>query len=135
MNIRIITPILFLLTLCLAPFALATTGTDALADPSALGSPWAALIIAITPIIIALIKNIAPRIPTFIIPVIAPLIGWLLSFLATWLAGVEVSWWQGLLLGLTGVGLREVVSNFTKPAKTVEDNAATPSFGENLTDT
>jgi hypothetical protein len=68
----------------------------------------AALITLITPIIIWGIKKAAPHIPTAWLPIIAPVLGAGLAVLAHFTAGIEVNWWQGVLLGSAGVGLREL---------------------------
>ena len=113
----------------------AADGANVLNDASALESPWAALIIAITPILVAAIKAIAPRIPTWLVPISASLIGCVLAFAGSYFAGVDVNWWQGLLLGLGGVGLREILNQIAKPHKTVLENDHQPSYGEGEGDT
>lgn len=106
----------------LAPAALAADAAGALGDPSTLGDPWAALIIAITPFIVAGIKLLAPKMPTKLLPVIAAVTGLALTLPAHYLAGIDVNWWQGLLLGIAGVGLRELYDQLKQASHTVEGN-------------
>ena len=128
--------LLLIIAVWLTPLAVhAADGASALNDASALESPWAALIIAITPILVAAVKAIAPRIPTWLVPISASLIGCVLAFAGSYFAGVDVNWWQGLLLGLGGVGLREIINQLAKPHKAVWQNDLLPSCGEGEGDT
>ena len=88
----------------------AADAAGAVGNPAALGDPWALLITGLTPFIIAGVKTLLPRIQAKLLPALAGLVGLALTLPSQYLAGINVNWWQGLLLGLGGVGLRELYS-------------------------
>jgi hypothetical protein len=69
----------------------------------------AALIALLSPLVTAGVKLLWERIPTGLIPVVCSAAGLALALAAHYVAGLDVTWWQGLLLGLAGIGVREVV--------------------------
>ena len=90
--------------------AFAQTNTVAVSGVSAPPSvsPWLALIPIAVPVAIALLKKAAPKIPGWLLPIIAPLMG-AAADIALNYAGVATlgAGWSALL-GSAGVGLREV---------------------------
>lgn len=78
------------------------------------------IIIALTPVIIAAVKMLIPKIPKAALPIVAPLLG-----AAADIAGHYAGLWQsngavGAVLGMAGVGLREAYDQGKKvitPAK------------------
>jgi hypothetical protein len=76
------------------------------------------LIAVLVPIVIAAFKALIPRIPTWALPLIAPLLGAGGDVAIGVLAGVESSGLAGALAGLAGVGVREVVDQARKALPT-----------------
>ena len=105
-------------------YAYAADAADVFNDPSALGSTWATLITALTPFIVAGIKWVIPKMPTKLIPLIAGVIGLALALGAHYFIGLDVNWWQGVLLGIAGVGLRELYDQLKQKTHTVAENDA-----------
>jgi hypothetical protein len=67
-----------------------------------------AVITAITPILIALLKIAVPKIPKQLLPVIAPVVGVLVEYVSTSIGTAGTSWWLAAIGGSAGVGLREL---------------------------
>lgn len=67
------------------------------------------LIAVVVPVVIAGIKLAWDRIPKFLLPVVAPFLGIAADFVISWGASVPMMGWKAALLGMAGVGLREVV--------------------------
>ena len=84
---------------------------------AAMGMP---LITAVVPVAVAAIKRLLPRLPKPLLPVLAAALGPAADALLAWLASVPVIGWQAALLGLAGVGLREVVDQTAKALKPKE---------------
>lgn len=72
------------------------------------------IIVALTPIVIAGIKKLAPRIPTMLLPFIAPLIGLALNYIASFATGHAANPIVGAVAGALGVWLRELVDQTKK---------------------
>lgn len=72
------------------------------------------LIAAVVPVIVAAFKKLLPKVPTFLLPLLAPLLGAAGDFLLSLLAGVPATGWKGALAGLAGVGVREIVDQTKK---------------------
>jgi hypothetical protein len=76
---------------------------------------WVNLIIAgLTPVVIAGIKFITPRIPGVALPFIAPAIGLALAQIEAWVTGNPASLVLGAAAGGLGVFLRELVDQSKK---------------------
>jgi hypothetical protein len=69
----------------------------------------AALIALAAPLVTAVVKWLWVKIPTGLIPIICSVAGLLIALAAHYVAGWSVTWWQGLLLGIAGIGVREIV--------------------------
>jgi hypothetical protein len=67
------------------------------------------LIALIAPLVTAGVKLLWPKIPAGLIPVVCAAAGLLLAIGSHYIAGLNVTWWQGLLLGIAGIGVREIV--------------------------
>jgi hypothetical protein len=76
------------------------------------------LIAVLVPIIIAAFKNLLPKVPSWALPLLAPILGAAGDAVLALLAGVPVTGWQGALAGLAGVGVREVVDQAKKAIPT-----------------
>jgi hypothetical protein len=72
------------------------------------------LIAVITPLLIAGIKLLVPKIPRVWLPILAPLLGVLLEWIAHLATGATLNVWAGVALGAAGVGLREAVTQIHK---------------------
>jgi len=86
---------------------------------------WQTIIVAITPVLIEVIKWAAPKIPGKIIPIVAPALGAMAD-----MAGSYAGLWAsnpiaGALLGMAGVGLRELYDQLMK-SKIAAGDAQTP---------
>lgn len=68
----------------------------------------------LAPLAVALAKTISARLPRWTLPLIAGLIGGLIDICAALLTSHEFSGANGVLLGLAGVGLRELVDQLRK---------------------
>jgi hypothetical protein len=68
-----------------------------------------ALIPVIVPLIIALGKWAVPKVPAWILPILAPALGALVDFLSSWATGSTASPALGAILGSAGVGVRELL--------------------------
>ena len=103
----------YFLLFCLTPLIL--LGQDTNAVPIGDGEPVAhglnllnLLITGLTPIIIYGVKAVVPKIPKFLLPVAAPLVGIAVDFVLR-KVGLETSGsFQAALWGAAGVWLREV---------------------------
>jgi hypothetical protein len=93
--------------------------TDALAgstSASASGSTqwWEALIPVAVPVVIAGVKLALPKIPSVVLPVLAPVLGAALEIVLHYSGLVDGNGVLGAVLGAAGVGLREVVDQVKK---------------------
>lgn len=89
----------------------AEAGGGETADPA---SPWIALIPLVVPVLLAVLRVLAPKIPKVLLPILAPLLG-AGADIALHYAGVStmgVVW--GAVLGSAGVGLRELADQIRK---------------------
>lgn len=68
-----------------------------------------ALIPVLVPLIIAIGKWALPKVPAWILPILAPALGALVDFLTTWATGATSSPALGAILGSAGVGVRELL--------------------------
>lgn len=87
----------------------AEAGATAPATSPASNSLLLALIPVIVPLIIALGKWALPKVPVWILPILAPALGALVDFLAAWATGATASPALGAILGSAGVGVRELL--------------------------
>lgn len=78
----------------------------------------APVIIAAVPILVLFIKKAIPERFTFVLPLIATALGPLLDFVSLKATGVGHGALSGVLYGMSGVALREVIDQVKKfPAK------------------
>lgn len=98
----------------------AQAAADVVAE-TALALTWQqALIPVLTPLIIAGVKMLLPRIPKMWLPLAAPVVGLLIDLVSHFALQTELSPMAALALGAAGVGLREaqkqVVATLGKPS-------------------
>lgn len=62
----------------------------------------------LVPLILAGVKQVGPKLPTWVIPLAAPVLGVVLDFLNSLLTSHASNFWYGAALGLLGVAVREV---------------------------
>jgi hypothetical protein len=87
------------------------------AAPAPAPLTWVQAVIAIiTPVIIAGVKLLVPRIPRLWLPILAPLVGLLVDVAAHFAAGTALNPTLALALGAAGVGLREAVDQLKQAA-------------------
>jgi hypothetical protein len=102
--------------LCFASFAHAADETIVISEP---GFTAQTIVQWLTPIIVPLVitgvKKIAPSIPTWLIPVLAPILGMILDIINTAATNNSSNLLVGALLGLAGVGVREIKTNIIRP--------------------
>lgn len=72
------------------------------------------LIALVVPVIVAAFKKMLPKVPSWALPLLAPILGAAGDAILAVLAGVPMTGWQGALAGLAGVGVREVVDQTKK---------------------
>lgn len=63
----------------------------------------------IVPIVIEAVKFISPKIPSWIIPILAPILGGLVGILSNAALQANGNLFVAVALGMAGVGLREIV--------------------------
>jgi len=81
--------------------------------------PWQlSLIPLLTPLIIAGVKILIPKIPANIIPILAPILGLILAIINNLATPETINPWLGATAGLAGVGIREILDQFKKLAGT-----------------
>src|SRR5881398_3050631 len=81
-------------------------------DSETIGKLAALLIPVLVPFLIAGIKALIPKLPTWILPILAPILG----ALSAAVSGVADPG-TGAVLGLAGIGVREVADQTRKAAK------------------
>lgn len=72
------------------------------------------LIPVLTPLVIAVLKKAVASLPPIALPILAPIIGVLIEAVAQAFGVSSVGATGGALLGLSGVGVREVVDQVKK---------------------
>jgi hypothetical protein len=72
----------------------------------------------LTPILVAGIKKVMPKIPPALIPPIAISLGAIVNALGTVSLGNDPSIWKAVLLGFASIGVRELQNNFRQPSPT-----------------
>lgn len=75
------------------------------------------IIAAVVPIVVAGFKKLLPSVPPFLIPILAAIIGPGGAVLVSWLSGIEANGWVLALLGVAGVGIRELFDQLGKAIK------------------
>jgi hypothetical protein len=76
------------------------------------------LIAVLVPIVVAAVKKMLPKVPSWALPLLAPIIGAAGDAILAVLAGIPMTGWQGALAGLAGVGVREIVDQTKKALPT-----------------
>lgn len=76
------------------------------------------LIAVLVPIVVAAVKKMLPKVPSWALPLLAPIIGAAGDAILAVLAGIPMTGWQGALAGLAGVGVREIVDQTKKAIPT-----------------
>lgn len=67
------------------------------------------LIPLVVPILVAIGKSALPKVPTWLLPILAPALGALIDYLGSLATGAGASPILALTLGSAGVGLREIM--------------------------
>lgn len=76
-----------------------------------------ALIPILVPLLVWGVRSILPKIPKAALPILSPILGALLDALLAYIAGGQWSPIAGAALGAAGVGLREIVDQLNKSAR------------------
>lgn len=104
--------ILFLLI-----FNLGLAADDAPAAPQALPDQIVAWLTPIlVPLVLAGVKKVGPKLPSWIIPLLAPVLGLLIGFINNLVTSNSGNLWLAAGLGLLGIAVREV-KEAVAPAK------------------
>lgn len=116
--------VLALLTIPLLVLAAdSVTDTPVAAPAGNANSLLLAIIPVLVPLLVALGKWALPKVPTWILPILAPALGALVDFIATWTVGATSNPVLGAVLGSAGVGVRElfdqVKGRMSEPVKTL----------------
>jgi hypothetical protein len=111
-DLRFKTAFTFLVILLTAMIAWSADGAPASGPATATAvSIWTILTPVLVPVVIALLKiglmYWGAKIPKALIPVIAPILGAGIDYITSGTLGAGTAW--GAALGLSGVGLREIV--------------------------
>lgn len=72
------------------------------------------LIPVLVPLVIAIGKFFVPKVPGWILPIVAPALGALIDYINTLVSGTNASPLIGALLGSAGVGVREIYDQVKK---------------------
>ena len=107
-------PYLIAAAALLTPALVLAQDTAPVPSPDSLQALALALITAATPMVIALVKWAAPKIPSVYLPFAAPLVGMLVEMLAHVATGVGVAPLVAAFAGLAGVGAREATDQLRK---------------------
>lgn len=92
-----------------------STNITALPDVPTSPADWVnVLILAVTPIIIAGIKWLMPKVPKMVLPILAPLLGIAVDQLAAFATGHQSNLVLAALLGASGLWLREAIDQAKK---------------------
>lgn len=75
------------------------------------------LIPVVVPLLIAAIKKLIPKIPGWMLPVLAPILGAAVDIASFYATGVSLGPVWGAALGSAGVGLREVIDQLKQRVK------------------
>lgn len=90
---------------------------DAPATTASAGITAANLVLWLTPIItplaIAGFKKVLPQLPSWTLPILAPLLGMALDLINHFATGANLNLATATLLGLAGVGVREIKDQLT----------------------
>lgn len=107
--------------------AVAQDVVDVAAEPFPIEGVVAGLIAILTPVVLWGIKKVPfMNLPTWTLPILAgTVIPMLLNWIATLAANPEIPWYAAPLLGLVGVGLREVIDQLAKIGR-AKQTAPTP---------
>lgn len=71
----------------------------------------------IVPLVIAVLKFVVARLPSWLLPILAPILGGLADAGIAWASGSTANPMLGAVLGSAGVGLREIVDQLKKAGK------------------
>jgi hypothetical protein len=82
--------------------------------PDSAQALYVSLILAATPLVIALVKWLAPRVPKVALPIAAPFVGMLVTVIANYSTGNSLSPMTAALVGLAGVGVREAYDQLSQ---------------------
>lgn len=72
------------------------------------------VIVALVPILVILFKKMIPDRYAVFYPLIATALGPVLDYLSTYLTGLAAAPGRGLLMGMAGVALREIIDQLRK---------------------
>lgn len=80
------------------------------------------LVPVIAPLATALVKWLTPRIPPWALPTLCAALGTLATYIATATTSADLNPWLGILLGVAGIGVREILDQTKKAIKPPEEN-------------
>ena len=100
-----------LLTVTLAAFAQTNApGTLPVELPKTLSQYWDLAIAAVSPLIVTGLWKLMPKIPSAVVPLMAPVVGIGLGLLLNWLAKANLGWVDMAKAGALAVFVREVTN-------------------------
>lgn len=71
----------------------------------------------LVPLIIALFKKVSPKIPTWALPALAPILGALVGVISNYALAANGNLVVAAALGLAGVGVREIIDQLKPEPK------------------
>lgn len=78
---------------------------------------WVQMLIPVlVPLLIAVGKLLVPRIPSWLLPIVAPILGGIVDAIGAFASGGATNTVLAMALGSAGVGLREIVDQMKKAA-------------------
>ena len=108
---------LLFVSMAFAQDAAATAAATAAAPSAMAGITSANIVTWLTPVLVPLVlaglKLVAPKLPTWVIPIAAPVLGMLIDFVNSLATSHASNLLVAAALGLAGVGLREVKENLS----------------------
>ena len=118
--LRSVFSVLLLMTVlfCLSLISLFAADSPAPVVTAAAPNWWALIVTGATPLVIAAVKEIVPKIPRVWLPIAAPFIGMLLQIILNYAGLTNGDTLTGMILGAAGVALREAVDQVKKLADT-----------------
>ena len=108
-----------LLTLAFVPFIAFAQDVPPAAEPISVSTILLVVIPLLTPIVIRLAALVIPKLPSWLLPILAPAIGALIDFLSSLAGGPTVGPVLGAALGAAGTGLREIQDQVRRKASDV----------------
>ena len=107
------------------PIILAQTNTVPVVPVPTVSSQsqlWLGLIPLVVPLIVAVLKIMIDKLPSWVLPILAAGLGELLNYISGLAGGPTTTAINGLILGAAGTGLREIVDQLKQKNQLIQEN-------------